>query len=56
MEILPVAVAQVGCVGTKTGDAGVSKGIFRVIVETGETHPAKFCAVTVWVDPAANPE
>ena len=52
----PVATVHVGWVAVSTGADGVNGCAFSVIVETAEIHPSEFFAVTVCVDPAANPE
>ena len=55
MVIVPVAKAQVGCIGVRLGVVGVAGCAKSVMLEGREIHPAVFCAMTACVELAANP-
>jgi hypothetical protein len=49
MVIVPVAVAQVGCVTVAVGAAGVNGWASTVFVVPSEIHPSAFFAVMAYV-------
>ena len=52
--IVPVAVAQVGCVRVTDGAAGATGGELMVALVPDDIHPNEFFAVAVYV-PVATP-